>query len=408
MENENNTLEYQVQDNSDIEGSVLAAFEKHYSNQNYEEALNLVLGVANTHANVDLYLNIGNCYFMLQNYDKAFEYWNKVVELDPKNSAAYAKIGNIYYKKGQLEKAISLWFAALVSKPEDAATSLNLAVAFNSKGMKIEAIKYFERYLKYAEDKTSEEYKQIKNNINSSFYMANEYLNLGMNLHNENQLSKASNCYLKAIEAYPNLAMAYVNLGSIFFADKQYELAIKYWTVSSHLDSKHGKSFSNLAISYDMMKQFDYAYCYYYRYMNFVINDKEEYYKANSRLVKIKPYLNENAYLIAPHLENANKYLANCQFYDAIDEYKNYVILTTENQATYKELIKKLESYLNPELDIIQSCFEKGNALYNSNRFSEAKIYYYRIMILSSPEYAEFSKAKSRFTQCEKFEGEAF
>lgn len=408
MDLEKNTLEYHVQDNSDVEGSVLDAYEKHFANKNYEEALRLLLGVVNTHANVDLYLKIGNCYFMMQSYDKAFEYWNKVIELDPKNSTAYSKIGNIYYKKGQLEKAISMWLAALISKPEDGQTSLNLAVAFNSKSMRMEAIKYFERYLKYAEDKSSEEYKQVKNNIHSSFHMANEYLSLAMSLHNENQLSKASNCYIKAIENYPNIATAYVNLGSIFFADKQYELAVKYWKVASHLDPRNAKSFSNLAIACDMMKQFDYAYCYYYRYMNFVINDKEEYYKANNRLVKIKPFLNENQHLIDPHLEKANKYLANCQFYDAIDEYKNYTILTTENQATYKDLVKKLESYMNPELDIIQACFEKGNALFNANKFSEAKYYFYRIMILSSPEYAEYGKAKSRFGQCERAEGEMF
>lgn len=404
MEEEQSTVEYHIQDNSDVEGSILVAARRHYANGNYNEALRLLLDALNTSVNAELYIEVGNCYLKLQNYNEALEYFNKATNIDPRSSAAYSSIGNVYYKKGQAEKAISFWLAALVTKPEDYSTLLNLAIAYNSKSMQFEAVKYFERYLKYAEEQDSQNYNQVKQSVEQRLHTANEYLNLGMQYHSQNEVQKALDCYLTSWDSCPNLFTTNLNLGSIFFADKKLDLAIKYWKVASYIDVNNAKVYSNLAISYDMATQFDYAYCYYNRYMNLIINDREEYYKANKRLLKLKPYINENEYLIDIHLDRANEYLANAQYFDAIDEFKNYSILCPEKNHEYKELIKKLESYLNPELDIIVGCLEKGTLLMNSGRYAEAKPYFYRVMVLSSPQYSEYSKARSKFSQCERAE----
>src|SRR5574344_2166563 len=293
-------------------------------------------------------------------------------------------MGNLYYAQNQVEKAISIWTVALISRPEDATTCLNLAVAFNKKNMKFESIKYFEKYLKYEENKSSEEYKRVKNQIQTCYQVANECLITGAQLHSENQTEKAANYYFKCLANYPNLSKANLNLGSIFFSNKNLELAIKYWLVASHIEPNYEKVYSNLAIAYDMNRQFDYAYCNYYKYMNFLINK------------------NEN--LVESHLILAKKHLANNEFYEAIDEYKNYSILNPTEKETNKELIKKLETYLNPEAAIIENCFKRGNELINAGHFAEAKLYFFRIMKLSSPQLLEFSKAKAKYSQCEKSE----
>ena len=404
MENTENTSEYHFQDNSDVENSVLTAASKNYAVGNYNECLKLLLDASHTNADAQLYVDIGNCYYKLRDYKEAFNYWNRAIELDSKMSTAYANLGNLYYKNREREKAISLWLVALISKPEDAQTSLNLAIAFNQKMMRYESIKYFERYIKYEEDKKSAEYLKIKQKLQHCYYVANEYLTLGVGLQNENKEKEAAACYFKALANYPNLSKPNLNLGSIFFVDKNLELAIKYWKIASFIEPNHEKVLSNIAISYDLLKQFDYAYCYYYRYMNFIMSNKDEFSKINKRLCKIKPYLNENPKLIEAHLEKAKEHIARSEFDDAIDEFKNYSILNPESQQTYKDLIKKLESYLNPERDIIAGCFEKGDSLVIEGRYSEAKSYFSRILKLSSPQYLEFSKAKAKYSQCEKAE----
>ena len=402
MGEEKLTSEYHVQDNSDIEGSVIAAARKHYASGNYNEALKLLLGTLHKTNDSEIYLEIGSCYYMLNQHVEALEYWNKAIELNPKSSKPYTNMGNLYFKNGSVEKAISYWLVALVSSPEDANTCLNLAIAFNQKTMRFESIKYFEKYLKYAEDKTTAEYQRVKQSIQHCFEVANQYLTLGAQLQSENQDDKASACYFKSLSNYPNLSKTNLNLGSIFFSDKNLELAIKYWKTACHLDPNYDKTYSNLAISYDLLKQFDYAYCYYYRYMNYVMSDKEEYYKVNRRLQKIKPFLNDNKGLVEKHLQKAQEHIANSEFYDAIDEYKNYSILNPEEHDKYKGIIKKLEAYLEPELSIIATCFEIGNKLINEGKYSDAKPYFWRIMKLSSPQHLEYSKAKAKYSQCEK------
>jgi len=245
---------------------------------------------------------------------------------------------------------------------------------------------------------------RVKSKIQHCFNVANQYLNFGVKCQSEGQDKKAAACYFKSLANYPNLSKTNLNLGSIFYSDKNLELAIKYWTAALHIDRNYDKIYSNLAISYDLKKEFDYAYCYYYQYMNYVMGDKDEYYKVNRRLLKIKPYLNEHPEIIKKHLELAQEHISRSEFNEAIDEFKIYSILMPEESAEYKDIIKKLESYLNPELDIISTCFDIGNNLILEGRYNEAKPYFFRIMRLSSPQYLEFSKARAKYSQCEKAE----
>lgn len=407
IEENNNITKYHVQDNSNVEEDVISAARKLYDQKNYKESLKLLLDATNKNVSSEIYVDIGNCYYMLDGQKEALEYWNKAINLDAKNSTAYANIGNLHYKNGKVEMAISFWLVAQISKPEDADTSLNLAIAFNEKDMRFESIKYFEKYLKYADNKSTTEYHKVKNKIQHCFDVASQYLTLGVQFQSEGDDKKAAACYFKSLANYPNFSKTNLNLGSIFFSDKNLDLAIKYWLAASHIDPNYDKIYSNLAISYDLMKQFDYAYCYYYRYMNYIINNKEEYCKINKRLLKIKPYLKDHPELIQRHLERAQEHLANNRIYDAIDEFKNYSILNPEEQKTYKSMIEKLESYVNPEIPIITNCFEIGNDLIIKGEYSEAKHYFFRIMKLSSPKYLEFSKAKAKHSQCMKAEAEA-
>src|SRR5574344_1234147 len=148
MNQEDNTAQYHVQDNSNVEAKKVSAAIKQYEQKKYKEALNLFIGALNTNADAELYINIGNCHYMMENQKEAVDYWNKAIDLDPKNSKAYANLGNLYYKNNDIEKAISFWLVSLVTTPEDGNICLNLAIAFNQKEMRFESIKYFEKYIK--------------------------------------------------------------------------------------------------------------------------------------------------------------------------------------------------------------------------------------------------------------------
>ena len=279
---------FHTQDNTNLQEKNIVAARNAYNAGKYTDALNLYLGIIHKSLDANIYIETGNCYYKLNSTKEALEYWEKATKLDSKNSKAYANIGNLYYRENNIEKAISFWLVALVLKPEDAQTSLNIAIAFDKKEMRFEAIRYFEKYLKYEDDKISAEYLRIKNEIRNCYNVANNCLNLGAQLQSQNENEKAANCYFKALANYPNLSKVNLNLGSIFFSDQNYPLAVKYWQNAAHIDPNYDKIYSNLAISYDHMEKFDYAFAYYNIYMNYVISNKDEYYKVNSRVVKLK------------------------------------------------------------------------------------------------------------------------
>ena len=72
---------YSVEDNSDIEKSVIDAAKKHFSNGSYDSALKLYLGLLKTSASARLYFDVGLCYYKKNDYDKAIELgitiWNE-------------------------------------------------------------------------------------------------------------------------------------------------------------------------------------------------------------------------------------------------------------------------------------------------------------------------------------------
>ena len=79
--------DYYIQDNSDLETKTLEAAKVHYNNGKYNEALKLYLGMLNTSISYKLYYEIGRCYYKLNDFLPAEEYFKKSIALESlKNS----------------------------------------------------------------------------------------------------------------------------------------------------------------------------------------------------------------------------------------------------------------------------------------------------------------------------------
>jgi tetratricopeptide (TPR) repeat protein len=61
------------------------------------------------------YNNLGNIYFLKNQPDKAVEYYQKSIELDPTDGGVYLNAGLLYYLNGNPEKAEEM-FAIAISK----------------------------------------------------------------------------------------------------------------------------------------------------------------------------------------------------------------------------------------------------------------------------------------------------
>lgn len=389
-----------INNNEDTQGDLAKIAQKFYDEKDYEKALKMYTEMLLYTTDSDLYVKMGNCLDKMGKSDTAIEYWQKAIDIDSSNSDAFINLGNHFYTKNKIEMAISNWLAALVSMPEEPTANLNLAVAYTLKQMPINAFKYYDRYLKYAQDKKSEKYKEIQHQIERNKKLANGYLKLGVQYQAKDDKLSALKCYKRASQYYPNYSKIHLNIGSLYFADKNYEEAAKYWTKAMYLDPTYPKTISNLGVCYDMLKQFDYAYCYYTIYSSAVINQPNEYAKVITRCHKIKPYLNENPLLAENHLIVAKNAFANCDYDKAICEFKNYVILKPQEQENYLEMIKKIEQFLNPERTMIDFCNDKGIKLMGQHKFKEAQKYFARILILANSGTVEYANARRKFGTC--------
>ncbi|MGN1153871.1 MAG: tetratricopeptide repeat protein, partial [Candidatus Gastranaerophilaceae bacterium] len=348
----------------------------------------------------DIYVRMGNCFEKLGKGKTAIEYWQKAIDINPMNPNGYINTANYYFNHNETEKAISFWIASLIPRPENSSTNYNLAVAYTVKKMPIEITTYYEKYIKYSTDKSSKKYGEIQRRLDKNRNLANNFLRLGFQYQSNNDKVTALNCYEKSIKHYPLYSKAYYNLGALYYSDGNYDEAIRYWVKADYLNPNYPKNLSNLALTFDMQSKFDYAYCYYSKYLSFVKSETVEYRKIFDRLIYLKSFLKTKPFLIDNHLEVAKKAFANCDYRKAICEFQNYIILKPDENYIYQELINKIETYLSPEKPIIQMCIEKGRILFDKKQYNEATPYYERIVLLADEESNESINARRRLTVC--------
>jgi len=84
----------------------------------YEESIKYCNQLLNFHPTVESYLLLGRVYQLSYKFDEEYKAYEKIVEIDPKNSLALAKMGYIHLSiKNEIEKAETLITKALLVDP---------------------------------------------------------------------------------------------------------------------------------------------------------------------------------------------------------------------------------------------------------------------------------------------------
>ena len=134
------TSDYYIQDNTDIEEKKLEAAKSLFQAGNYSGALKLYLDMVNTSYSYKLNFEVGRCYYKLNDFDNAEEYFMRSVSLERFKNPSFVFLGNIFYKREDISKAIECWCTAYSYKPEDESVCLNLATSYFSKDMKFQSV----------------------------------------------------------------------------------------------------------------------------------------------------------------------------------------------------------------------------------------------------------------------------
>jgi len=115
-----------------------------YEEGKYEEAIEVFNVIINTFPDAYIInMSIGNCYFKMEDYSRAEEYYLKVLEKDSKNSDAITAIGNCYSNREDNAKALEWYKKIEIEKIDDPVVLYNVGTYFYNNSQIDEALKYY-------------------------------------------------------------------------------------------------------------------------------------------------------------------------------------------------------------------------------------------------------------------------
>ncbi len=388
--------DYYIQDNSDIENKKLEAAQGLYASGNYAGALKLYLDMVNTSYSYKLYYEIGRCYYKLNDIDNAELYFTHSISLDDCKNPSYTFLGNIFHKRGNIEKAIENWTLAFSYKPDDEAICLNLATSYFTKDMKFQSIFFYEKYLKYAKDKTNQYYLDIKKSIDSFKLYGNDFYQKAQIAISVEDKETAIQALETAVKNYPLGFDINYQLGKLYFEQQEYLKSSIYLKQAYCIDNKSLDVFELLANVMINLGDFTGAYCVMKRILPLITNNQKEYLEVIKATKLLEKDFNQHS--IEGHKEWAEKYYSYNNYHFALFEYENCLIMNNNGLSDYNIMVQKLKSFINPEERIVKSCFEKGAYCYSNGDYRQANKYFSKIMRLSKENSHEYRLAKSRIT----------
>ena len=143
------------------------------------------------------------------NPEKAIEYLNNAIKLQPDYADAYGNRGNAYGNLGQQQRAIEDYNEVIRLQPDYAYAYNNRGFAYYSLGQYKRAIEDFNEAIRLQLDDVL------------------AYNNRGNAYDKLDQPQRAIKDYNEAIRLYPDNAMAYYNRGGVYYTLGQYQRAIE-------------------------------------------------------------------------------------------------------------------------------------------------------------------------------------
>ena len=386
--------DYYIQDNSDIEEKKLEAAKGLYQKGDYSGALKLYLDMVNMSYSHKLYYEIGRCYYKLNDYDNAESNFLRSISLEIYKNPSFTFLGSIYHKKEYIENAIEYWTVAHSFKPDDELVCQNLATAYFSKEIKLQSLIFFEKYLKYAKDKTSNHYLEIKKTMDEFKKIGKYFYKKALEAINANDTNTAIQCLEYAVKKDSNNFDINFLLGKLYYKNENYMQAMVYFRQAYCIDSKSLDVLEKLSEIMLIIGDYTGAYCCLKRILPLVINNQKEYLEIIRSLKQLEEGFDEQSY--SGHELLANEYYSENNYHMALFEYENCVIINGSTAQLLDDKIQKIRSYINPEERIIKLCFEKGGTFYSTGDHKKANKYFSKIMRLADENSSDYKYAKAR------------
>ena len=388
------TSDFYIEDNSNIENKKLEAAKGLYLSGNYQGALKLYLDMINMSVSYKLYYEIGRCYYKMLDFINAELYFKRSIELENYKNPSYVFLGNIYFRQENVQKALEYWMTSFSYRPDDEAVCLNLATSYFTKGMKFQSMLYYMKYLKYAKNKQSSHYLDIRKTVDEFIKIGNDFYQKALRAVSMKDNATAIQALEYGLRNYPINFDANYLLGKIFYEEKKYMQALIYLKQAYCIDNRSLDVLEKLSTVYAKLGDFTSSYCALKRMLPLVISNQKEYLEIMQTARQLESSF--DMYSADGHKEWGQKYFDDNNYHFALFEYENSVIIDNKLSFDLDKILEKLRMFINPEERIVKSCFERGGAAYSNGDYRQSNKYFTKIMTLSKEDSADYKFARSR------------
>jgi len=209
----------------------------------------------------------GATYLRLGQLERALEYFDRAVEMDPSNADAWNGRGVVFTHQRDYGQALAAYLNALKNNPNDAGYRLNVALTYHLQGKTEEAEQAYaqavdqnrefagilDRVLKNAPPSAGTQQSGAADPLrriasNQAYGDGSSYLRL-------NRLDRAVETFDRALELNPDNIDALNAKGVVLTRQRKYPEAVALYNRAITLDSTDGGFQINLAITYHLMGQ---------------------------------------------------------------------------------------------------------------------------------------------------------
>lgn len=284
-----------------------------------------------------VYIILGKIYSKKEKYREALYAFRQALQIDPHNYEAYFLSAKIHEKKRDLEEVENIYQEAIRQRPSDYAVQNNLGLFYYHQGRYKEALEPLERVVK----------------LNPNYFAA--VINLGAVYFALNRRDEAKRMFTHSLSIKTNY-VALANLGTLYFYEGLYDLAIAMFEDALDLYDRHFLIWGYLAES-----------CYWDDPENTV--RFQEHFKKAKELAKKENFKNPGN----PEV------LAELAFYHVrLDEYTKAVSILDEMTAPGKLSARVMSTMANgyeqmgdreKALKWIESSLERGLTMAEINNY---------------------------------------
>ncbi len=215
------------------------------------------------------------------NLTRATELYDKSLSIYPEEANTWNELGNVWFDMANYEKAIECYKKANEHDPDFYWAYYNVGLAMSKAwpddhARRLEAKEWYEKAIKIKSD-----YYPALNEI-GLYYMDNNdyesaekyfflsieaykaykypYYNLATIYKEKDQFDKAKEYLAKALQYSPDYVAALNNMGILFYREDNYMTALYYYTRALELDPSYKYALYNIGLVFDRMERYRSSY----------------------------------------------------------------------------------------------------------------------------------------------------